>query len=149
MTILDYNHMSLLFEKTHPDAKLPVKNHSNDTGYDVFCVEDKLIPARGSAVVNVGLKFANIPVGWWVKVEGRSGLGFKYGIAPHPGIIDNGYRGDAGIKLYNNTDVDYNVIAGDRIAQFVLYPLAPNFVVSFGDTQDSSRGEKGFGSSGK
>lgn len=141
--------MSLLFEKTHPDAKLPVKNHSNDTGYDVFCVEDKLIPARGSAVVNVGLKFANIPVGWWVKVEGRSGLGFKYGIAPHPGIIDNGYRGDAGIKLYNNTDVDYNVIAGDRIAQFVLYPLAPNFVVSFGDTQDSSRGEKGFGSSGK
>lgn len=149
MTVYDYNYMSLLFEQTHPDAKLPTKNHSSDTGYDVTCVEDKLIPARGSAIVNVGLKFANIPAGWWVKVEGRSGLGFKHGIAPHPGIIDNGYRGDAGIKLYNNTDVDYNVKAGDRIAQFVLYPLSPDFVVAFGDTTDTSRGEKGFGSSGK
>ena len=99
--------------------------------------------------VDLLCKFANIPVGWWVKVEGRSGLGFKHGIAPHPGIIDNGYRGDAGIKLYNNTDVDYNVKAGDRIAQFVLYPLAPDFVVTFGNSQESSRGDKGFGSSGK
>lgn len=138
----------LLFEKTHPDAKLPIKNHPDDTGYDVYCVEDKVIAARGSAVVDVGLKFANIPEGWWIKVEGRSGLGFKHGILPHPGIIDNGYRGDAGIKLYNNTDVDYQVKSGDRIAQFVLYPLAPDFVVTFGDTQQSSRGEKGFGSSG-
>lgn len=138
----------LVFEQTHPDAKLPVKNHNNDTGYDVFCVEDKLIPARGSAVVDVGLKFANIPHGFWVKVEGRSGLGFKHGIIPHPGIIDNGYRGNAGIKLYNQTDADYNVKAGDRIAQFVLYPLILADV-EFGEVQETSRGEKGFGSSGK
>ena len=138
----------LVFEQTHPDAKLPVKNHNNDTGYDVFCVEDKLIPARGSAVVDVGLKFANIPHGFWVKVEGRSGLGFKHGIIPHPGIIDNGYRGNAGIKLYNQTDADYNVKAGDRIAQFVLYPLILADV-EFGVVQETSRGEKWFGSSGK
>ena len=143
-TTYTYN---LAFEKTHADAKLPQKNHANDTGYDVFCVEDKVIPARGSAVVNVGLKFANIPVGLWVAVEGRSGLGFKHGIMPHRGIIDNGYRGDAGIKLYNMTDTDYQIKAGDRIAQFVLYPLI-HASVEFGQAQDSSRGEKGFGSSG-
>lgn len=139
----------LKFTKTHENAKLPQKNHASDTGYDVFCVEDKVIPARGSAVVDVGLKFAHIPFGTWIKVEGRSGLGFKHGIMPHPGIIDNGYRGDAGIKLYNMTDVDYHVKAGDRIAQFVMYPMMAASSVEFGEAQESDRGEKGFGASGK
>jgi deoxyuridine 5'-triphosphate nucleotidohydrolase len=138
------------FEKINDKAQLPTKNHHNDTGFDVYCVEDKVIPARGSAVVDVGLKFAFIPTGYWVKIEGRSGLGFKHGILPHPGIIDNGYRGNAGIKLYNLTDVDYDVKSGDRIAQFVLYN---NHVAqvewSSGDVEESTRGEKGFGSSGK
>ncbi len=140
--------MTLKFEKTHVDAILPVKNHDNDTGMDVTSIEDVTIPARGSAVVGVGLKFAYIEPGFWVKVEGRSGLGFKHGIMPHSGIIDEGYRGDAGIKLYNLTDVDYNVNAGERIAQFVIYANYP-VEVSEGSVVDSDRGEKGFGSSGK
>ena len=140
--------MTLKFEKTHVDAILPVKNHDNDTGMDVTSIEDITVPARGSAVVGVGLKFAYIEPGFWIKVEGRSGLGFKHGIMPHSGIIDEGYRGDAGIKLYNLTDVDYNVKAGERIAQFVIYANYP-VEVSEGDVVDSDRGEKGFGSSGK
>tara|TARA_R100000995_G_C3449814_1_gene107563 strand:- start:252 stop:683 length:432 start_codon:yes stop_codon:yes gene_type:complete len=140
--------VKLQFKKTNDDAVIPSKNHDSDTGMDVTSVEDKLIPARGSAVVDVGLKFAFIDQGFWVKVEGRSGLGFKHGIIPHPGIIDQGYRGDAGIKLYNNTDIDYKVKAGDRIAQFVVYKNY-NVDVSEGTIIESIRGEKGFGSSGK
>ena len=143
---INYN---LEFEKLHEDAQLPKKNNASDIGYDVFCVEDKLIPARGSAVVDVGLKFANIPHGYWIRVEGRSGLGFKHGIMPHAGIIDNGYRGDAGIKLYNLTDADYQIKKGDRIAQFVLYPVVHAAHVSFGESTQSDRGDNGFGSSGK
>lgn len=138
----------LKFEKTHDLAKLPTKNHESDTGYDVYSIEDVTIPARGSAVVGVGLKFADIPEGYWIKVESRSGLGFKHGITAHPGIIDNGYRGDAGIKLYNLTDTDYSVKAGDRIAQFVVY-MNLEMKVEWGAVQQSLRGEKGFGSSGK
>lgn len=138
----------LKFEKTHDLAKLPTKNHESDTGYDVYSVEDRTIPARGSAVVGVGLKFADIPEGYWVKVESRSGLGFKHGVTAHPGIIDNGYRGDAGIKLYNLTDTDYQVKAGDRIAQFIVY-MNLGMHVEWGTVQESARGEKGFGSSGK
>lgn len=148
LSLLPAVHTDLLFEKLHPDARLPQKNNPTDTGYDVSCVEDAVIPARGSAVVKVGLKFANIPAGYWIRVEGRSGLGFKKGIMPHPGIIDQGYRGDADIKLYNLTDVDYHVTAGDRIAQFVLYPNV-SVAVNFGQTISSDRGENGFGSSGK
>ena len=140
--------VAIKFKKTNENAIIPSKNHADDTGLDVTSVEDKVIPARGSAVVDVGLMFAYIDHGFWVKVEGRSGLGFKHGISPHPGIIDQGYRGDAGIKLYNNTDVDYEVKAGDRIAQFVVYR---NFSVdvSEGEIMETERGSKGFGSSGK
>jgi dUTP pyrophosphatase len=139
---------TLKFEKTHESAKLPSKNHESDTGYDVYSVEDAVIPARSSKVVGVGLKFAYIPEGYWVKVESRSGLGFKHGISAHPGIIDSGYRGDAGIKLYNHTDTDYEVKAGDRIAQFVIY-FNIHMPVEWGKVEESDRGEKGFGSSGK
>jgi len=50
--------------------------------------------------------------------------------------------------LYNNTDTDYEVKAGDRIAQFVVYK---NYTVevSEGEIMESKRGAKGFGSSGK
>jgi len=138
----------LKFEKTHPDAKLPTKNHSSDTGYDVYSIENKTVPAKSSAIVGVGLKFADIPEGYWIRVESRSGLGFKHGIMAHPGIIDNGYRGDAGIKLYNLTDCDYEIKSGDRIAQFVVY-MNISMGVEFGKVQETQRGEKGFGSSGK
>jgi len=136
------------FKKTNDDAVIPSKNHDADTGMDVTSIENKVIPARGSAIIDVGLKFAFIDHGFWVKVEGRSGLGFKHGIIPHPGIIDQGYRGDAGIKLYNFTDNDYEVKAGDRIAQFVVYKNY-NVEISEGEIMESKRGEKGFGSSGK
>ena len=140
--------MLLKFKKTRESAVLPTKNHKDDTGLDVTSVENKVIPARESAVVDVGLEFAYIDPGFWIKVEGRSGLGFKHGILPHPGIIDSGYRGDAGVKLYNLTDKEYKVKAGDRIAQFVVYT---NHVVEVleGDIEETERGAKGFGSSGK
>ena len=140
--------MLLQFEKTHVDAVLPGKNLDSDTGMDVTCIEDFTIPPHGSAVVGVGLKFAFIQPGYWVKVEGRSGLGFKHGIMPHPGIIDQGYRGDAGVKLYNLTDKEYEGKAGDRIAQFVVY-TNHDVIVTEGEVVESERGEKGFGSSGK
>lgn len=146
--MLLYVYMELRFEKTNSEAVLPCKNHDNDTGLDVASVVNITIPAKGSAVVDVGLKFSYIEPGYWVKIEGRSGLGFKHGIMPHPGIIDEGYRGDAGVKLYNLTDKDYEVKIGDRVAQFVVYTNHP-VNVSEGTIVNSDRGEKGFGSSGK
>jgi dUTP pyrophosphatase len=138
----------LKFEKVHDLAKLPTKNHEDDTGYDLYSIEDKIITARQSAVIDVGLKFAFIPEGYWLKVESRSGLGFKYGISAHPGIIDNGYRGSAGVKLYNLTDTDYQIKIGDRVAQLVIY-FNISMNVEWGKVEETNRNEKGFGSSGR
>ena len=143
------DNMRIEFVKKHNDAKLPKKNHSNDTGYDVFSVEDKLVPAHGSAVVDVGLEFGYIPEGYWIAVESRSGLSFKHNVIAHRGILDNGYRGNAGILLYNLSDKDYQVTKGDRIAQFVLYPIIHADIGWTDQAVESTRGNNGFGSSGK
>jgi len=170
--------MRIEFLKTHPDARLPEQNNQKtdgtaDTGYDLYAVENVVIPGVhiesnigsdaekrlkvngssrykvGSAVVPVGLEVAFIEPGYWFRIEGRSGLGFKYGIQPHFGIIDNQYRGDLGVKLYNLGSDDYIVSAGDKIAQMVFYPLV-EAQMKFADAkQETDRGEKGFGSSGK
>lgn len=62
---------------------------TGDTGYDIFSIEDKEIPVNGSAIVDTGIELAYISPGYWFKIEARSGLGFRYGVAPHPGIVDN------------------------------------------------------------
>ena len=139
------------FLKTHYDAILPEVNNSawatGDSGYDLFAVEDTTIPARGSAVVPVGLTLADITPGYWFRIEPRSGLGFKHGLQPHLGVIDNQYRGDLGVKLYNFSDTDAVVEKGKGCAQLVVYKLLQPVVEWADEVSDTNRGADGFGSS--
>ena len=63
-------------------------------------------------------------------------------------MIDNGYRGDLGVKLYNFGNDDANMNKGTRIAQFVVYPLIHPQCGWADEVVQSKRGSKGFGSSG-
>ena len=136
------------FEKTHPDAQLPKKNFESDSGWDLVAVEGIAIPPRNRGLVPVGLKLAFLEPGYWISVESRSGLSFKHGVLAHPGVIDQNYRGDLGVLLYNHSDKFYNVEKGDRIAQLVVH-YNVHMQVGWGNVQATDRGEKGFGSSGK
>lgn len=143
---------TLKFKKTHEDAVLPRANNcdagTGDSGYDLTAVENVVIPKQGCNVVPVGLKLADITPGYWFRIEPRSGLGFKHSIQPHLGVIDNGYRGDLGVKLYNfDNTTEHRVKKGDKIAQFVVYPLIQPRMSFTDEVSTSARGEKGFGSS--
>lgn len=136
------------FFATHPDAKLPTKNHKDDSGWDLYAVEETTVPSKGRTVVPVGLKLAYLEPGYWIRISPRSGLAFKNGITVHPGVIDTGYRGDLGVLLYNHSDTDYIVRPGDRIAQIILH-FNIDIEAGWGEVQETERGDKGFGSSGK
>lgn len=144
--------VSIKFKKTHPDAVLPVANNgeimTGDSGYDLTAVEDVKIPPQSSKVVPVGLTLADISPGYWMRIEPRSGLGFKYSIQPHLGVIDNGYRGDLAVKLYNfSVSNMHHIVKGDRIAQLVIYPLIQSDMSFTDDVSETARGDSGFGSS--
>jgi dUTP pyrophosphatase len=145
--------VTINFVKTHPDAVLPKYNHSDpytgDSGLDVTAVEDVIIPAKGWVTVPVGLKLGYVTPGYWFRVEGRSGMGFKKHVFPHFGVIDNPYRGDMGVKLYNFSDVNVYFFKGDKVAQLIVYPLIQANVEWADSVVETARGEKGFGSSDK
>jgi dUTP pyrophosphatase len=139
------------FVKKHPDAILPVKNYNDeltgDAGYDIFSIEGVLVPAGGSAVVGVGIDVGYITPGYWFKVEGRSGLAFKKEIDPHFGIIDNSYRGEFGIKLFNSSKEDHFLPKGYAVAQMIVYRMIDCEVGWQEVHSPGERGTKGFGSS--
>jgi len=134
------------FVKTHADAVLPYRAHASDSGYDLTSVEEVIVPGRGSVVVPVGVTLGYLEPGWWFRVEPRSGLGFKHNLQPHLGIIDNGYRGDLGVKLYNFSDTNVTLNKGTKIAQLVLYPHITANVSWVDEVTEADRGDAGFGS---
>ena len=100
-------------------------------------------------VVKTGL-FISLQKGYEAQIRSRSGLALKKGISVlnSPGTIDADYRGEIGVILINLSDTDFEINSGDRIAQMII---AKHEIISWkvvDKLDDSTRGEKGFGSTG-
>ena len=141
--------MTLRFKRIHPDAVLPAYAHPSDAGMDVRSVADIVIPRGGRALVPTGL-VAIIPPMHEIQVRPRSGLALKHGITVlnTPGTIDEGYRGEVGVILFNTGDTAFKIAKGDRIAQMVIAPVTRARIVETDDLGSTERGAGGFGSTG-
>jgi dUTP pyrophosphatase len=142
--------MRLSVKLLHPGARLPTRAHPGDAGADLFSVEEVVIPAGERRDIGTGIALA-IPEGYAGFVQPRSGLAFKHGImvVNSPGLIDAGYRGELRVSLYNSGREPFLVAVGERIAQLVIQPVeAPEYVAA-DELPESSRGQGGFGSSGR
>lgn len=137
--------MNIYVEK---GAYAPYRAHKTDTGLDIRARETRLVKAHSSALFHTGLH-VQLPHGTAGLLVSKSGLNVNHGITS-TGLIDEGYTGEILVKLYNNSDENYLVHAGDKISQLVVIP------VFYGDIhivdsldENTERGDKGFGSSGK
>jgi len=138
-------------ELCRPSAVIPCYVHPADGGMDVVCPLEVIIPAGHTVIVPTGLKVA-VPEGWMLLVFPRSGLSAKTGlrVANSPGLIDAGYRDEVGIILHNTAMEDFTVLAGARIAQFVLVRrTAINFHQVPAVAEIGSNRGGGFGHSGE
>lgn len=144
------------FKLTHPNAKLPQEKREGDVGFDVQAAERTVIKAGTTSLVKTGLQLAYMPnkingFSVFLKVEGRSGMALK-GIFPVGGIIDPTYRGEIGIILHNSSNANYEIAAGDRVAQLLIYSVNTAPFIKMEQTEEvaeTNRGDAGFGSSGK
>ena len=101
-------------------------------------------------IIPTGL-YMELPVGYEAQVRPRSGLAAKHGVSVlnSPGTIDADYRGEIGIILVNLSNDIFTINNGDRVAQMVIakHERAEwNEVLNLSET---SRGEGGFGSTGR
>jgi dUTP pyrophosphatase len=116
---------------------------------DLCATEDVTLKPGIPSLVPTGLAI-ELPPGYEAQLRPRSGLALKHAITlPNsPATIDPGYRGEIRVILLNLGRADYQVRAGDRIAQMVI---ARYEAVDWAEMElaESKRGTGGFGSSGK
>ena len=143
--------MELPVAKLKDEALLPTRAHEGDAGLDLYSCEAAHIGPGERWSVGTGVG-AEIPEGHAGLVLPRSGLARDHGISlvNSPGLIDSGYRGELRVLLLNNDPAEtFRVVAGDRIAQLVLVPIALATPVETTVLTESARASGGFGSSGR
>lgn len=128
-------------------GKLSKKNDT-DAGQDIHCNVSLTIPPLSSRSISTGLKIA-LPEGHVGLVWPRSGTSFKNDIETGAGCIDQDYRGEVKVKLYNNSRQNFEIKKGDRIAQLLTIPVNQSRFEKVASLDDTERGENGFGSSGQ
>ena len=131
---------------------LPEYKTSLSAGVDLRAVlasEIKLSPLERK-VVGTGIKIA-LPKGFEAQVRPRSGLSAKHGITVlnSPGTIDADYRGEIGVILVNLSSKSYYINPGERIAQLVFTKVEQVKWDLKEELDVTSRGEGGYGSTGK
>ena len=131
------------------DAQAPVRAHDDDAGYDLFSAVDEIIPADEVAHIRTKIKI-KLPPGCYGRIAPRSSLALSNSISVFGGVIDQGYRGEICVLLFNHGREPFEVKKGARIAQLICEKIAtPDVrVVSSPFAEDSERGSGGFGSSG-
>ncbi len=92
-----------------------------------------------------------IPPGFEGQVRPRSGRAINEGLTlvNAPGTIDADYRGEIKVLLVNLGESQVSIRPGERIAQLVIAPVAHAEVVEVEQLDESSRGQGGFGHTGR
>ncbi|CAK9178530.1 unnamed protein product [Ilex paraguariensis] len=137
----------LLVTKLSENAVLPSRASALSAGYDLSSAIEAKVPARGKAMIPTDLSIA-LPEGTYARIAPRSGLAWKHSIDVGAGVIDADYRGPVGVILFNHSDVDFEVKAGDKIAQMIIQKILIPEVAEVDDLDSTARGAGGFGSTG-
>lgn len=128
----------------------PTRAHFDDAGIDFYSPKAFMIEPHGTYTIDLKV-CVEIPVGYYGKMESKSGLMTKHGIICAGGVIDSGFRGSIKVRIENHSNEEYLFCKGDKVVQMVLIPclLATIEQVDELDDSDSGRGESGWGSTGR
>lgn len=152
--------MEIKITKLHENAVIPKKT-DGDLGFDLHIIRDAdwyfgmsgekwyySLQPHQQKLFHTGI-ITELPKGYGFLLRDRSGLAAKHGIHILAGVVDNSYAGEIMISAINLSDSCYDFNEGDRIAQGIVIP---EYSLEFTEThyvRETSRGSKGFGSSGR
>jgi dUTP pyrophosphatase len=143
--------MKVEIKRIDPDLPLPSYARDGDAGLDLSSAVDVVLKPGERVVVPTGFAIA-IPEGHAGFVHARSGRAFREGLAlPNaPGVIDAGYRGELRVLLVNLDPAEPIYIErGEKIAQLVVQRVEWAELEEVAELEPSTRGDGGFGSTGR
>ena len=145
--------MHLLIKTLNETAKSLYSNHGHfhdgDAGLDLYVLEEITILAGETKLLKLG-----------VCCEPSDGKAYylfpRSSISKTPlrmsnsiGLIDGGYRGEIMASCDNIKDFDFTIEKGQRLFQLVAIDSSPISYEVVEDLSNTSRGDGGFGSTGK
>ena len=153
----------ITFKKINSLSKIPTKSYGKAACWDVYSTDKVVIPVGQWREVPIGIAFAPWPHIYIsflkltltpfgnvaCKIHTRSGLAIKKGLRNHLGIIDNDYRKEISVVMYNHGTFPVVIKVGDKVAQLEFYRVSNVKIMETSKLSKSERGEKGFGSSGR
>ena len=144
---------TVLIKKLNANSfELPKYQTEGSVGIDLSAsiIDDILIRPNNRELIPTGVAIS-LPQNIEGQVRPRSGLALKYGITVlnTPGTIDSDYRGEIKVILINHGKEDFLIQNNDRIAQLVFNEVVKVSLKEVDTLDQTSRDEKGFGSTGK
>lgn len=138
--------------KNLANIPLPSYSTSGSAGMDICAgIEEPIIIKSGEVELVPTNLSVEIPVGFEIQVRPRSGLAVKHsiGILNSPGTIDSDYRGEVKIILINFGKKDFVIKPGERIAQLIISRVYTAKLTEVEELNNTSRGDGGFGHTGR
>jgi dUTP pyrophosphatase len=133
----------------------PQRGTENSSGIDVFIpknftmVYKNILKCKQSIIIPLNLRI-KIPIGYDIEVKNKSGISTKLNLIKGAELVDQDYRGNIMIHLFNIGSDHVELKDGMKIAQLVVRPV----LISEWKKVDSidintERGEGKFGSTGE
>lgn len=145
--------MMLKVKKLHENAHIPTRANAKAAGYDLYSLESGSVQPKSRSLIKTGISVQiptlDYPYRCYGSIRSRSGLSYRMGIEVGAGVIDIDYTGEIGVVIHNHSNDVWEYNAGERIAQLVLEVHITPSVLEVGSIERTSRGDGGFGSTGK
>ena len=134
-------------------AKVPAYATPGSAAADLCAVLDEpmTLEPMQRALVPTGLAIELPGPQCVALVYARSGLSIKHGLcmANGVGVVDSDYRGELKVPMINLGTEAYTIQPGERVAQLCIAPVYTAAFAQADALGDTSRGQGGFGSTGK
>ncbi|XP_067871427.1 deoxyuridine 5'-triphosphate nucleotidohydrolase-like [Heterodontus francisci] len=137
----------LRFARLSENAYTPTRGSERAAGFDLYSAYDYVVLAQDKVIVKTDIQIA-VPSGFYGRVAPRSGLAAKHFIDVGAGVIDEDYRGNVGVVLFNFGKKSFEVKKGDRIAQLICERICYPELEELKTLDETERGADGFGSTG-
>lgn len=144
--------MKMKIIRMEHNKHLPIYKTEGSSGMDLYAAieNDITLKPLERVLIPTGIKI-EIPVEYEAQIRARSGLSVKHGITliNAVGTVDADYRGEVCVGLVNLSNQEYTIKPEDRIAQMVIAKVEKAEIEVTTELATSTRGEGGFGSTGK
>ena len=139
--------MEIKIKSLDKNIELPHYKHKGDAALDLRSAEELILNPNEKKIVKTAIKIA-IPEGHAGLIWDRSGLAAKHSLHVFAGVVDSGYRVELWVVIINLGKEEFKIEKNMRIAQIVIQPVVNANISEVEDLDETSRNEKGFGSSG-